>query len=395
MHATNADRGLILLIGRDGRFEPAAAIPEDQPLSRRIQEAAEEACRAGITTFVSVSSAEGEPELDSPASSESACESACVPLEVTPWLSGSAVVPPWIESAKRTVAIGAICLEGIALSVRSGDDDEQLRSLASMAAVAIESTRLCTDLLERNSFEQELALARRVQERMLKTDLPRLPWLDVDVLSVPFHGVAGDYFDFLEAANGRILFSVGDVSGKGIPAALLMASLQSSFRAAAATETDLRAICRTINGFLHRHTPMEQYATLFIGCLEAPGPNAPNRLRFVNAGHLPPFLLRGGECVELFGGGLAVGMFPHQEYELHEMELSADSTILCYTDGITESEDGRGRHFGRESVLRILHENRTGSPRDINQAIHNAVIQHVADGPGSRDDATLVAMRTG
>jgi sigma-B regulation protein RsbU (phosphoserine phosphatase) len=204
---------------------------------------------------------------------------------------------------------------------------------------------------------------------------------------VPSRDVGGDYYEvFTDDDTGDLEFAIGDVSGKGVPAALLMSTLQSSFLGVSSSGDNLARVCERVNRFLAERTAPERYATFFVGRLTEDA-----FLSYVNAGHNPPFLLRGGELQRLSGGGVPLGLFARAEYELQKIRLQPGDLVLCYTDGVTEAMSPDHEEFGERRLLQAVRAHDGRPAADIIAAVRLAVDQHTRGAP-QHDDLTLLAL---
>ena len=217
-----------------------------------------------------------------------------------------------------------------------------LDSLADHMALAIENILLLRSKLERDRMERELRLGREIQSRLFPEPPDRTPGLDVAALCTPCYEVGGDCYDFIELEGGRLGFSIGDISGKGVSAALVMSSLQTALRMAAPLTGDLVKLMEQLNHLIHGLTAGRKYATFFYGVLD---PSC-GRLDYVNAGHIPPLLIRNGEPVELGSTGLPIGLFPANALRAESVQLKTGDSLMLCTDGILEAGDPTGDDFG-------------------------------------------------
>lgn len=260
-----------------------------------------------------------------------------------------------------------------------------------IAGVVWAHGRIEREVEERERLEQDLRLARGIQESLLLSELPTLSWVEARAVNVPSRSVGGDYYEVFDTDRGRFGFALGDVSGKGVAAALLMSTLQSAFLGLCGVEEDLGRICRRINDFLSLRTSPERYATFFVGRLH-PGTDGGVRIEFVNAGHNPPLLLRRGGCQRLMGGGMPLGLFPEADYEVQRATLASEDLLVCYTDGVTEAMNVEEEMFG-EDRLRGIVERCTGTGvDDVVATIRQAVSEHTRDQP-QYDDLTLLVLK--
>jgi sigma-B regulation protein RsbU (phosphoserine phosphatase) len=250
-------------------------------------------------------------------------------------------------------------------------------------------------------MEREVEIAQAVQLRLFPQTAPNAPGLDCHGVCRPVRGVAGDYYDFLQLGPGRLGIAVGDVAGKGISAALLMASLQASLRSYASVSRDgMAAVTREMNGQLFALTEPTRFATLFWGIYD----EGRRTLTYVDAGHDPPFLLRSAfgdspaapqkpSAVErLTIGGLPLGAFSGSEYREATVDLEAGDVIAIYTDGITETTNAAEEEFGEGRFERLLRENAHRSAADLCRVILESVDGFRAEGL-QQDDMTLLIAR--
>jgi sigma-B regulation protein RsbU (phosphoserine phosphatase) len=255
------------------------------------------------------------------------------------------------------------------------------------AGVIYSHRRLQHEVEQRERLEEDLRLARGIQESLLSDEFPRMPWVDSCAFNVPSRDVGGDYYEIFEDADtGDLEFAIGDVSGKGVPAALLMSTLQSSFLGVSSSGDDLARVCERVNRFLVARTSPERYATFFVGRLTEDA-----YLSYVNAGHNPPYLLRDGESHRLAGGGMPLGLFADAAYELQKVRLRSGDLMICYTDGVTEAMDPDQAEFGEERLLECMLAHRDRSAQEIIGAVREAVHRHTRGAP-QHDDLTLLAL---
>jgi phosphoserine phosphatase RsbU/P len=269
----------------------------------------------------------------------------------------------------------------------SSGNRELLQTLALEASTILENARLLEGERSRQRMEEELRIARAIQESLLPRALPSTGWLRAAGHSVPSHQVGGDYFDLhpIEASTWALINA--DVSGKGVSSALLASLIQGVFLASAhAGVPPEQAIARLSRFFLDR-TEGEKYATIFYGTLEASG-----ILRYVNAGHCPPLLVRaGGGIQRLAASGLPAGMLEEAEYEARAVTLQRGDMLVLYTDGLTEAEDPDGRIFGEGGLLEVVRANAAHGCRALHEALDRAVTRFT-QGAVQKDDMTLMVV---
>lgn len=271
----------------------------------------------------------------------------------------------------------------------SDQDLSVLESFAGHAAIAIDNARLYEEALEKRQMEEDLRVARRIQRSLLLSEFPELDFVDVHAFNLPSRGVGGDYYEFFVSDDGQLGYAVGDVSGKGIPAAMLMATLQAAFLAAVQGTTNLPAVCTHINQFIVERTSPERYATFFVGLIAPDG-----KMSYVNAGHNPALLLRGEETLRLSGGGLPLGLFPDREYELQECQLQPGDFLACFSDGVTEANDPNENEFGEDRLIEVVRGQATEPARAVSRKVLDA-IESFAAGAAQHDDLTLMLLRYG
>ena len=267
-----------------------------------------------------------------------------------------------------------------------GAELEILQIVAGQMGVQVENTRLYREAIERQRLEEELAVARSIQQRLLPAGVPSFEGFDLAAVNQASAQVSGDYFDFLKFGD-RCGMVIADVSGKGLPASLLASNLQASIRALASYAHTPDTIFEAVNTTLYESTDPERFATAFLSILDAQG-----RLTYSNAGHNPPLLRRSDGRVEwLDVGATPLGAFPDMAYASATVELEPGDVLVLYTDGVTEAEGDEGDLFG-ESGLATVIEQCTGSDADtVVRCIREAVRKH-ANGVAA-DDMTLIVVR--
>ena len=235
--------------------------------------------------------------------------------------------------------------------------------------------------------EEELKRAREIQQMLLPSTLPQLAGVQIAGAWQPAREVGGDYFDVIQLDKDRLGICVGDVVGKGITAALLMANLQASFRAFATTEASPQVVCTKLNKFLCANIASGKFVTFFYAVLDA----GARTLTYENAGHSPGLLLRSDGTTEtLQGGGAVLGALPDWTYQDYSAQLQPGDQLLLATDGITEAENAKLEQFGDERLLEAARA-RHGSALEVQRAIMQQVTAFC--GGNFRDDATLLVLR--
>jgi serine phosphatase RsbU (regulator of sigma subunit) len=238
--------------------------------------------------------------------------------------------------------------------------------------------------------DQELVLARRIQTAFLPTEFPMPPVFDVHAVNVASRDVSGDFYDVVPAGDGAVLLAIADVSGKGVPAALLTSMLQASLRTQAAGTTSPAAILAAIDTLLLQQHAVGRFATFFLGRLEA----ARGRLTYCNAGHNPPLLCRRGGALEsLEAGGTVVGILPEQHRDEGVTELGGGDRLVCFTDGITEAMGPDGGMFGDDRLQATLRGIAPDLPSREVAARLLAQVDRFTGGAEPDDDRTLLVLR--
>ncbi|MBD3162517.1 MAG: SpoIIE family protein phosphatase [Candidatus Eisenbacteria bacterium] len=269
----------------------------------------------------------------------------------------------------------------------SGNDElwDVARQFNQMAE-GLEQTRAVE--LQSQRMEEELRLAREIQNRLLPSAPPELDWLELAGTSLPARQVGGDYFDYLPLPDGRVGIAVADVSGKGAPAALLMSSFRASLRTQDLAGHGPAEVLGRLNRFIHASVDPGKFITAFLGLLD---PEA-GTIRYANAGHDPPLLIGvDGETKELTGGGLILGMLPQIAYEEASASFPAGSLVSIFTDGVTEAQRPDGEFFGMERLRAVLREVRS-EPCDAALRRVVDVVQEFGDGD-QYDDITMILAR--
>ncbi len=271
-----------------------------------------------------------------------------------------------------------------------GDEDQRLLAIiAGQSAQIIENARLYEEEKALAKMKEELRLAAQIQQDLLPKAPPAIPGYDLCATSIPALVVGGDYYDFIALDSGRYAICLGDVSGKGYPAAMLMASLQATLRGQCMLEAPVAQTIARSNQQLYRTTDPEKFATLFFGVLDP----ASGALAFCNGGHERPMLFRRDGSVErLVEGGLALGVLEKFPYEEGATVLAPGDFLVLYSDGIPEATDELGNFFGEERLLACIREHAALGALPMMEAIVAAVRRH-EQGTARADDLTILVMR--
>lgn len=282
--------------------------------------------------------------------------------------------------------IGLLYMEADGACELPAGSRELLTTLAFEASTVLENARLLEEQWARQRMEEELRIARRIQESLLPRHLPCSPWLCAAGGSIPSREVGGDYYELRAAGPDCFALAIADVSGKGVGAALLAALLQGMFVAGPHTRLPVEEMMARVNRFLLERTGGEQYATVIYGLIEARG-----RLRVVNAGHPPWLRLRGASVERHPARSVPLGLLEEARYEAEEVELEAGDRLLFYTDGLTEARNARGELFGLKRLERLLASRRPADARELYGTVL-AEIEEFTEGAEQADDIALLAL---
>ena len=298
-----------------------------------------------------------------------------------------AVVPMQLQNQVK----GAVLLgEKMRGADYTKGDLEFLYSLANLAIISIENARLFREAIEKQKMEDELALAREIQQGLLPTTLPRIAGFEIAAINITSKQVGGDYYDVLPIHFDEYILAIGDVSGKGTPAALLMANVQAALRAFAPMGLSLPAATARINDLTCSNTGHDKFITFFWGSLNS----ATRVFRYVNAGHNLPYLLRAqGKIERLDVGGIILGLMktltPYQE---GSVTLESGDVVVMFTDGVSEAMNSEEVDFTEERLQEVLKTVRTKTPSEIIHAIQAALEAHTQGTPQS-DDITMLIIK--
>ena len=268
--------------------------------------------------------------------------------------------------------------------------DARLLSLfANQAAAAIDTARLHRDAIEKERMERELELAAAIQRQILPRDLPEVAGLEIAARNVPTRQVGGDYYDLLPLSRGRLGFVVADVSGKGIPAALLVSTVHAAVHLQIDEAKTVVDLVERIDRHLRRYAATRKFLTLFFGLLE---PDT-GQLTYVSAGHNPALVARrSGATVRLNSTGVPVGMFPDASWRQETLTLFTGDLLCVYTDGLTEAVNVQEEEFGMERLSALIGAGRDMPLKGLCDRVLADVADFAVDMP-QYDDQTLLLLR--
>jgi sigma-B regulation protein RsbU (phosphoserine phosphatase) len=298
----------------------------------------------------------------------------------------SEMVAPIISNDE---VIGVFDLESDELNSYSEDDLEVLMLLASQVAIIIEKVMLHEQLVEKKRLEGQLEVARQVQLELLPPNDPKLIGFDISAYNFPTEEVSGDYYDWVRIHDDQIGIVIADVAGKGIPAALLMAFLRASLRAATHIGYAPQISLAKVNYLLWESIERHQYVTAFYGILDATN----RTLAYANAGHNPPLLMNAdGSSRFLKQGEVPLGMFRDTRYYEYYLTLEPGQLLVLYTDGVTEAFNPQEEEFGSGRLVRSVKAARDLGAREMIDAIQRDVAEWT-DGRGPHDDVTFFIIK--
>lgn len=285
----------------------------------------------------------------------------------------------------------AIMIVGKKLVGTFSDEELQfLEALGNTAISALENERLFKQEIEKQRLENELNLALEIQKNLLPKVQPKIANYDIAGISLPSRHVGGDYFDFIEISNQQILFAIADVSGKGMPASLIMANVQAALRLLAPLNLSLSEMIEKINKLIFDNTSADKFVTFFFGILD----KLNHKFIYINAGHNPPiFIKNNGEIIELSEGGLILGILENSfAYQEGEIELNEGDLICFFTDGVCEAKNTENEEYGEELLTNKLVEYHNLSSFEI---ISNLVqsVENFSGAAGQFDDITMIVLK--
>jgi sigma-B regulation protein RsbU (phosphoserine phosphatase) len=314
-------------------------------------------------------------------------------------LEGAALVTG--INLSRTITGAVDDLYSATRRVQEGDFSYRVRvarndQLGALGESFNSMTGSITDLIEeqrqRQRLENELSIAKEVQSQLFPQEVPRIPGVELYANCRAARMVSGDYYDFIQLDPNRVAFVIADISGKGISAALLMASLQAALRSQllldSARSTNTAELVVRLNRHLFLNTSPDRYATLFFAIYDT----STRTLAYTNAGHLPPILVVGDKWRKLEEGGMVVGLFDEFSYEQGTIQIQPGSLLVAYSDGLTEPENAYGEQFGIRRLSEEVMRHRWASPQDLAERLFSAA-EDWAGTLGQADDMTVLVAR--
>jgi sigma-B regulation protein RsbU (phosphoserine phosphatase) len=261
-----------------------------------------------------------------------------------------------------------------------------LTTLASVAAIRVQNGRLMEQQMERVRLEQDLHVASEIQQRFQPASAPQVPGYELQGISFPCYEIGGDYYDFIQRDNGKLIVALGDVSGKGPAAALLMSSLHAAVHAHSDTHSSLAKTIGAVNRYLVESIPANRFVTLFYAELDPKD----GSLAFLNAGHNPPLIVHtGGTMEQLAAGGLPLGIMANADFREGKTRLHPGDVLVIYSDGVSEAVNPQGEEFGPTRLYEVVARNLDASAAGIRDRIESALTKFCQGTPAA-DDITLV-----
>lgn len=362
--------GIHLIDPETNDIEPVYSVGYEETTDQRVK------CGQGLIGAVLES---GEPLIVPDVGSDKRYISA------RPSTNSEIVVPIMLEDS----AIGVINLESDELNAFNRHTRSLMAAFASQAAITIERARLHEKLIASQKLDEQLNIAREIQESFLPPRSPNITGYDVSGVNIPSFQVGGDYYDFISIIDSQTGIAIADVSGKGIPAALLMASYRASLIAEIRNNYSIRTICHKANSLMYESVRPGSFVSGVYGVLDSKN----HVFTFANCGHNLPILLRNDGSVEyLREGGPLLGVTPDAEYEERPVYLNAGEVVLLYTDGVTEVFDSEGTEFGLDRLIEILWNYKDSTAIEIQDVVYNTVKQF-ASPRHVFDDLTMVVIK--
>jgi phosphoserine phosphatase RsbU/P len=306
---------------------------------------------------------------------------------------------PWDESIRSLIAVPMMAkseLRGVLTVYNKKDgkpfaeDDQRLLAIiAGQSGQVVENARLYEKEKTLVKMQEEVRLAARIQTELLPKSPPDIAGYEIVGKTLPAQEVGGDYFDFIPIDDHRLAFCLGDVTGKGLPASLLMANLQATLRGQTLTTGSPKTCLERSNQLLYQSTSPEKFATLFYAILDLEN----HHIHYSNAGHDNPYLCSGNVATKrLKIGGIPLGMLPEFTYEQESVPLEDDSILVAYSDGVTEAMNAQEEMFGEERIAAVIDQQKNAPASEIIDHLFAAVKTFAAGYPQS-DDITVVVMR--
>jgi phosphoserine phosphatase RsbU/P len=383
---TGAERGFIMLANRDKQLEFKLARARGHvtlsgrtfDTSRKIPE---QVYATGLQTIVEDLMDSEIAQLHTGTVALGIRHVLCTPLRLVRYVERA-------DERGADEAIGVLYLDSRERgSLGSQSTQSALETLSGEAAIAIENARLYREALDKAKFEQELKVAAAIQQSLLPASNRAGGFFTTAAASVPCRAVGGDFYDYVDLPNGAFGFILGDVAGKGSPAALLAAAVLGMFSAEATYQPNAAGVITRLNHGLFRRSIEARFLTTFYGILRGDG-----AFEYCNAGHNPPFLVTDSGVRRLETGGVVLGLFEQASFDEEALTLNRGDIIVAFSDGVSEALNEAGEEYSDDRLLACLNANRTRAPQQILDSLLRDVRAFCGDAPQS-DDVTIVMMR--
>ncbi len=386
---TGADRGLLLEADAEGKLHPMLA---RQRGNRHLAVEGVEASQTAIAKAVEKRRSVMEEDVAKAAvelrDAQSIVGQQLRSVMAIPLVSlGQLRSSDMTFSSNPAQVLGVLYLDSRKPAAFTRLERQILDTLAMEAASVLDNARLAKKERERMRLEQEINTARQIQQALLPSTFPKYPHFEVTGKNVSCLAVGGDYFDLLELSPERTAFVMADVCGKGLAAALVTMMLQGTFSAMSLGQEPVK-VCAHLNRFICTHSEMQRYATLFFAMLDASG-----RLEFINAGHLPPLLVRDGRVEDAFPAqSMPVGLFEGTEFKSDAAQLQPGDTLVLFTDGVNEAVNPEDDRFDMERLHEVVGAHAKDSIEQMQAAIFSA-LERFGRGAPQADDITVMVLR--
>ncbi len=390
LQLADAERGMLFLADEEGKLRLRLARGREQTylpteLTDYSQSVVERVARFRHEEVVLEDEATGRPAQETGVIPAQVRGVVAVPLQKLPMMEMSG------DTIRQTLPqlLGVLYLESRSRATSmTGLDRQVLQTLAVEGATIIENARLFRLTQEQERNQHELSLARSIQQGLLPRQLPQTDYFELQATTMPCRTVGGDYYDVIPLPGERFGITVADVSGKGLPAAMMAVTLQGAFSAVAAGDPGLEELFRRVNEFLCERTPADMYATVFYGVLDRSG-----RFNFVNAGHVPPLIIRAQGGINLLdAASFPLGMFAGVTFSVESVQLEPGDQIVIFSDGVTEAQNAIQDFFGEERLKAVVEICASQPAQDICSRVMAAVEDFVGSAPQA-DDLTVTALR--
>jgi len=388
IQVTRTERGVLLLANDKGELQTVVARDSQRGTLRpdQLQVSQSVVKRVAQTRRELIVSDTGQDEMKA--------QESVARLELHTVIAIPVDKLPVIETLDATIStrqgelLGVLYLDShVPSSAFSDLDRDVLRTLAREAATVVENARLFASSRAKQRLDHEIEIASQIQKNLLPKSLPDLPDVSVAGSTLSCHSVGGDCFDVIELGGGRHGFFVGDVSGKGISAALLATLLQGVFFTTAAMDISLPGVFSRVNQYLCERSGEDRYATVFYGILDKMG-----RFEYVNAGHVPPLLKRKKGGMEGLGSAnFPVGMFQEAEYQSSRIQIEPGDFLVIYTDGVSEACNTRNDLFEESRLRQILEDFKGTTGTQLGDAIREGM-RAFCEGAAQSDDITILVI---